>query len=74
MRATRVRIRNMPTVPNPPVWTAYDRDLLRSLRIQTPHDDPVIQDPELFYTALVLLVPGLVVLALWITYLVQMWD
>lgn len=64
----------MPRMPDSAAWTAYDRDLLRSLRIQAPGERPVMRDPKLFCTGLALLVPGLAVLALWIAFLVRMWD
>ena len=63
----------MPTVPEPAQWTAYDRDLLRSLRIQAPRDRLVIRDPKLFRMALALFIAGLAPLALWIDCLVRMW-
>jgi hypothetical protein len=74
VRAIHVRIHTMPTVPDPHAWTAYDRDLLRALRIQAPRNHLVIRDPRLFWTAIAFLVPGLVMLALWIAYLLWMWD
>jgi hypothetical protein len=63
----------MPRLPDPAAWTAYDRDLLRSLRVKAPRNHLVIRDRKLFSAALVLLVPGLAMLALWIAYLVRMW-
>ena len=42
---------------------AYDRDLLRSLRIQAPRENPAIRDPKLLSLALAVLVPGLAMLA-----------
>lgn len=64
----------MPKIPDSAAWTAYDRDLLRSLRIQAPRENPAIRDPKLLSLALAVLVPGLAMLALWIAYLVRMWD
>jgi hypothetical protein len=63
---------NMPNSFNSIVWTAFDHDLLRSLRIKSPTDLQVERDPKLFCTALALLVPGLAFLALWIAYVIQM--
>ena len=55
-------------------WTAYDQALLRSLRIKAPSDLTGERNLNLLYLALALLVPGLGFLALWIGYLVRMWD
>lgn len=61
-------------MPDFAAWTAYDPDLLRSLRIQAPRENPVTRDPKLFCVALAILISGLAMLGLWIAYLVRMWD
>ena len=58
----------------PGFLTAYDRALLRSMRIKQPSSFRVEPDPRLFYSGLILLVAGLGFIAWWVTYLVQMWD
>ena len=58
----------------PATWSAYDRDLLRALRIQAPSETPGRLDPKLLSTGLTLHVAGRVMLTLWIAYLVRGWD